>query len=100
MDITTLEHFSIAFIITFIGWLTGDIYAGAALSIGIFLGREHSQAEYRGIEGYYDGFRGAAPWGVGFQFRNWNWHSVLDVVAPIVGAGLVVLIYYGCRHSW
>ncbi len=42
-----LEHALIALVVqAAIGLLTGNWWAGAALSAGVFIGREHAQAEY------------------------------------------------------
>ena len=48
---TNLQHLAIAIALQcFVGLVTGNWWAGAALSAGIFAGREHAQAEYRWIE--------------------------------------------------
>jgi hypothetical protein len=99
MDITTLEHFTIAMLITFTGWLIGDVYAGAALAIGIFAGREHAQAEFRIIQNRYGSSRDAAPWWCGFDYRAWNLPSIMDMVSAVVGSGLVVVVYYWVRNG-
>lgn len=63
----------------------------AAMGIGIFVGREHAQAEYRWIEKYGDGKRANMPWYGGFVPSVWNLGSALDVLLPILAA-LVVLL--------
>lgn len=59
---------------------------GAALAALFYLGREHAQAEYRSIVGYYNGKRVNAPWWCGFEPRSWNRKSILDWLLPVVVA--------------
>jgi len=67
-----------------IGLLTGDWWVGAALGAGIFMGREHAQAEYRWIETYGLHVRANMPWHGGFQLRVWGLKSLLDWALPVV----------------
>lgn len=72
-----------------IGLLTGDWWAGAALGAGLFLGREHAQAEYRWIAAYTpDGRRASLPWWGGFDPRVWRkldaWADWLLPVAAVI----------------
>lgn len=78
----------------FIVWLiTGDWLAGAMLGVGFFLGREHSQAEYRSIEKFYGGKRANMPNDfVGFMPRAWDLDSVLDLVFPIIAVSVVCVV--------
>ena len=62
-----------------IGLATNNWWAGAALGIGIYMGREHAQAEYRWIERYGLGVRANMPWWGGLDKRVWNVKSVLDI---------------------
>lgn len=56
-----------------LGLSTGNWWAGAALGAGLFLGREHAQAEYRWIAAYTpDGRRASMPWWGGFDPRVWR----------------------------
>lgn len=89
LDLTPLQHAGIVMVLVLAGWLFGSPWAGAALGIGIFLGREHAQAEYRWIERYGDGKRVNLPlWG-GFDRRVWDLGSLLDWCVPLlVGAVL------------
>ena len=98
MDLTPLEHAAIAIILTAIGWACGDIYAGATAGIFLFLGREHAQAEQRNICSNYDNRRSNAPWNVGFQLRAWDVASVLDLAAPAVAVGIMLMLYQIIVH--
>jgi hypothetical protein len=93
MDLTPLEHGLIAVVCTGIGMVCGDIYAGAAFSIALFIGREHAQAEQRNIQSNYGNRRANAPWHVGCQTRAWDTGSVLDVVVPVAVAITFCLIW-------
>jgi len=57
-----------------------------ALAITMFfVGREHAQAEQRGISRYYENKRAIAPWYVGFERRSWDLDSfVIDLLLPIL----------------
>ena len=54
-----------------------------------WIGREHTQAEYRWIESYGRGLRANMPWWGGFDPRVWNkldpW---LDMMLPALAVGL------------
>lgn len=95
MDLTTIEHMIIAAIITLVGFLIGDIYAGAAAASMGFMFREITQAEYRWIEKYGNGIRANMPWYAPFTPRCWDIHSIIGMVAPtIVAAAVVCVVYY------
>jgi hypothetical protein len=47
IDLTPVEHAIVAAAQAGWGYATGDWWAGAAIGIAIFIGREHAQAEYR-----------------------------------------------------
>lgn len=62
------------------GWLVG-----AALAAGVFLGREHAQAEYRWIETFGSHRRAYLPWWGGFDLRVWSHiDSWLDWIVPTI----------------
>ena len=92
MDLTPLEHAAIAVILTAIGWACGDIYAGAAAGIFLWIGREHAQAEQKNIQRNYNNLRSSAPWHVGFQLRAWDVASVCDVLVPTVAVGIILIV--------
>jgi hypothetical protein len=75
-----------------IGLLTGNWFAGACFGSAFFVGREHSQAEYRVIQKFYDGKRANTPWYGGFETRGWDRKSVTDFVLPIVATTIAFII--------
>lgn len=94
MNVSNFIHAGYALLIQFVVWLiTGDLLAGAMLGVGFFLGREHSQAEYRSIEKFYGGKRANMPNDfVGFMPRAWDLDSVLDLVFPIIAVSVVCVV--------
>lgn len=66
-----------------VGLATGNWLLGGALMVGVYLGREHAQAEQRWIEEYGFGRRVNMPWWGGFDWRVWNLKSVLDWALPL-----------------
>ena len=93
MDRTILEHTIIALICTLIGFLLGNIIAGAAFGAALFIGREHAQAEYRWIDTLGHGRRDLLPWYGGFSLSAWGWSSLFDWLVPaVVVACLAVLV--------
>lgn len=95
MDRTTLEHTAIAIICTLIGFLLGNIIAGAAFGTALFIGREHAQAEYRWIDSRGYGKRSNLPWYGGFDVAVWDMASLLDWIVPaVVVAGMAFLVSY------
>jgi len=71
------------------GLTTGNWLAGGLAGVGVFLGREHAQAEYRWIEHRGNGRRANMPWWGGFDPRVWSVKSLLDWVAPLVFVSIV-----------
>lgn len=71
------------------GLTTGDWLAGGLFAAGIFVGREHAQAEYRWIETYGKRKRANMPWWGGFDPRVWNRKSMLDWLAPLAAVTIV-----------
>lgn len=88
-----IEHLIIALVIQLlVGLLTGNWWAGAALSAGIFIGREHAQAEYRWIEKFGSYRRAYMPWWGGLDRRVWDVHSWWwNLLLPIIGVALVAI---------
>ena len=87
--ISNLEHLFIAVLVqVLIGKLTGNWWIGAALSSGIFMGREHAQAEYRWIE-TVGGHRRSnlLPWSVLdiklWDFHSWFWNLILPIITVV-----------------
>ena len=93
MNISNFAHAGYAILMQILVWLfTGDALAGGLLGIGFFLGREHSQAEYRSIEKYYNDKRENMPEFEGFNPRNWKLDAYLDVVFPIAATSIVYIL--------
>jgi len=90
---TNLQHLLIAVLLqAFIGLTTGNWWAGAALAAGIFVGREHAQAEYRWIEQVGEHRRANLhPWDAldikMWDFHSWFWNLALPVAAVLAIAG-------------
>ena len=85
IDLTPVEHAIVAAAAQ-AGWglATGDWWAGAALGIALFIGREHAQAEHRYIAAH-GGSRAATPRPAEIgclRPRYWSLGSVLDIVIP------------------
>lgn len=77
---SALVHAAFALVFQlFIGLLTGNWWAGAALGIGWFWSREHAQRQYKLAAG--TSIKRLAPW-EGMDVRNWNRDAILDAVAP------------------
>jgi hypothetical protein len=74
-----------------------NLIAGAIAGTFFFIGREHTQAEYRWIALFGKGLRANMPWYGGFDPRVWNHlDSWLDWLAPtLVVTGLVGAIKFG-----
>lgn len=90
---TGFWHPAIAASLTVIvGLTTGQWWAGAALGAGIFLGREHAQAEYRWIETYGWHLRANMPWWGGFDPKVWNAKSLTDWALPLAAVSLVAVL--------
>lgn len=69
------EHLVITIAILIPAFLLGLAVPAACLTIGLFAGREHAQAEYRWIEHYGSGLRTNMPWWGGFDPKVWDVHS-------------------------
>ena len=82
-DYTPLEHLVIALVImTAVGVFTDNWAAGACLGSGIFIGREHAQAEYRWMYMRKLCRTGAETLGA-FNPKVWNLNSFMDVALPL-----------------
>lgn len=86
MNITNFQHAVQAFIFqVIIGLLTGDWFAGACLSIGIFLGREHAQMQAH---------LKTTSTIKGLDIRKWTLDSKLDLLFPIIINAIVCIVVY------
>lgn len=89
------EHSLITFGVVLIATLFGCGLLGLLLMSGIWLGREHAQAEQRCIQKYYENKRANAHWYCGFELIAWDYHSfVNNMCLPILLGSLIVGVYY------
>lgn len=80
-------HAAITAIVVFLfGPLAG---LGSAV---FFVGREHTQAEYRWIAAYGGGKRANLPYWGGFDPRVWSLKSILDFALPLALATLAWIL--------
>ena len=80
-------HAFFALMIVAVVWsLTGNIWAGAILSVGFFVGREHAQAEYKATASDFNGKWANMPWFTGFNPKYWS----LDLALPIAAVSTVL----------
>ena len=90
-----LEHLLIALVVqAAIGLATGNWWTGAALGAGVFIGREHAQAEYKWIERYGQGRRANLPWWGWadprvWDVHSWFWNLSLPIAAVLLMAGVM-----------
>lgn len=70
----------------------GIYQEGMFLMSAFYIGREHSQAEYRSITTYYGSKRSNAPWWCGFEPRVWNKKSLLDWVSPLTASVVTAIV--------
>ncbi len=94
MNVRDLRHTLIALAIqaATASW-SGDWLAGAAAGAWFYVGREVAQAEYRGIQAFYDRKRANAPWHVGLQPRCWTFKSFWwDMTLPALVVGAVAIL--------
>lgn len=90
MNISNFEHVFYALLIQVLVWLpTRSWWLGAMLSIGVFIGREHAQREYR-----IDGSSKLSPWEA-FDIWNWSVDARLDLFLP---AAAVVLVAWAANY--
>lgn len=75
-----------------IGLATGNWWLGVVAGSGIFIGREHAQAEYRWIETYGHHLRANMPWWGGFDPEVWGLKSHLDWITPLAATTIAALL--------
>lgn len=63
------------------------------LPAAFYLGREHSQAEYRYMSAHHTK-RENSPWYCGWLPESWNQKAILDAVLPFL-MGLLVFVLFG-----
>ncbi len=75
------------------------IVLAGLVPVGLYIGREHAQAEERIIDLIYK-VRAAMPWWGGFRPAAWNGKSLADVLAPVaVATAVAVLFLTGGHHG-
>ena len=88
------EHSVVTLIVVLIACLFGLGFYALVLMSGVWVGREHAQAEYRYMK-LHGINRSDLKWYDGFKTEAWDRDSSLyDMVFPIVIGGLV------CGLSW
>lgn len=97
VDLTPVEHAIVAVAVQ-TGWAlaVGDWWAGAAIGIALFVGREHAQAEARYIAAH-GGSRRATPRlpELGALSPSvWRVGDVLDVAAPAAATLILAGVLY------
>lgn len=93
MDISPILHTMCALSLQVVcGLLLADWSIGAMIGCTFFLAREHTQAEYRWIANYGKGKRANMPWYGGFNYKAWNFASVLDCLVPMLACATVYII--------
>lgn len=96
MNQTNVEHAVVAVVIQFLTFAaTGDLWLGAALGAGIFIGREHAQAENRYMAATGLGRDDSFPELACLHPRWWSRDSALDLLAPLVAVCAVALLAAG-----
>lgn len=89
MNRTNVEHAAFALLIQLAVLLvTGDVWLGAALGTGFFLGREHAQREYQITRG---GPVGGLEWWEGF--RGWSHDARMDALLPVLACSFAGLVF-------
>lgn len=90
MNQTHIEHLLVALILQAIpGAFFGDWITGGVFAVGIFLGREHAQREYKiGDPSKLVGYEA-------LDFWRWSRDAQIDLLLPVAGViGLAMLASY------
>ncbi len=84
MNRTNFEHAAIAvFLQLLLAAITGSLVLGAVFAVGVFIGREHAQREYRlGDPSKLKGYEA-------LDFWRWTLDEQLDLLFPVVAVALV-----------
>ena len=82
--ISWLAHAAITAICGFVGLIVGNLYAGLALGVGFYLGREVAQHERKE--------RGTNPLR-GFYVWNWTLDAKMDLLFPIITAIILAIVF-------
>ena len=79
-----MNHAILSVVVTILASFVGNVFIGALLISGFYIGREVTQAEYRWISQYGAGKRANMPWWGGFDPRAWNRKALLDWILPVI----------------
>jgi len=87
MNQTNFTHAAIATALCLIvTGLSGNILAGALFAIGVFVGREHAQREYKlGDPSKLHGYEALDIW-------RWSLDAKLDLLFPVIAVSIVSVI--------
>lgn len=90
MNRTNFEHAMYGILMQAVfGVFLGDWWMGAAFASAFFLGREHSQREYKLTR---TGMVGDLNPLSGFDFWRWSKDAILDLIFPVVATCVVAAI--------
>ena len=89
MNQTNFTHAGIAVALCLlVAGLSGNVLAGALFAIGVFVGREHAQREYKiGNPSKLNGYEALDIW-------RWNLDAKLDLLFPVIAVSLVSLVLW------
>lgn len=89
MNQTNFTHAGIAVALCLlVAGLSGNVLAGALFAIGVFVGREHAQREYKiGNPSKLNGYEALDIW-------RWSLDAKLDLLFPIIAVSFVSLILW------
>ena len=88
------DHSLITFGVVLIATLFGYGLYALLVMVGIWIGREHAQAEYRYMK-LHNINRSELRWFDGFKIEAWDYHSfVNNLCLPILVGSLIVGGYY------
>jgi hypothetical protein len=85
MNKTSFEHLVVAILLqAAYGYAFGDWITGGAFAIGLFVGREHAQREYKlGDPSKLVGYEA-------LDFWRWSLDAKLDLILPVTGVLIVM----------
>lgn len=91
MNIKSFQHTGIALVLQVIGYiLTKSWLLGGLFAAGVFIGREHAQAEARWIRHFGNYNRANYRWYNVLEVRAWTVDSFFwDMVLPIISVLIV-----------
>lgn len=93
--IKSLQHSALALVFqVVIGAFTNSLLLGGLFAAGVFIGREHAQAEYRWIRHFGNYNRDNFRWFNAFEVRSWTTDSFFwDMLLPILCVLAVYLTF-------